>query len=178
MEDLRLTPEDFSKKILDVGAGSAQFAKWAKEHDVSQEIYSLEPKEDYPEEKNNTILAKAESIPFKDESFDLIVSNAAIPNIYIGDKYAEKEVEDSFNEMIRVLKSGGEIRLAHVLFGKEYRSQIILKQSIERALKDIESKEGFEVERIRTPIGDTYEYVNHEPTELLAEAYLIIIRKK
>ncbi|MEK7191969.1 MAG: class I SAM-dependent methyltransferase [Patescibacteria group bacterium] len=180
MEDLKLSPEDFNKKILDVGAGSAQFAKWAKEHGVSSEIYSLEPRKENLIEKEKGVVAKAETMPFADESFDLIVSNAAIPNIYLGEssESIQKKIRSSLDEMMRVLKSGGEIRLARVLIGKEYEPQRDLSKSIENALAELEKSGTVQVEKIRTSSDDTYEYQGHIPKKLLAEAYLIIIRKQ
>ena len=180
MEDLKLSPEDFNKKILDVGAGSAQFAKWAKEHGVSSEIYSLEPRKENLIEKEKGVVAKAETMPFADESFDLIVSNAAIPNIYLGEssESIQKKVRSSLDEMMRVLKSGGEIRLARVLIGKEYEPQRDLSKSIENALAELEKSGTVQVEKVRTSSDDTYEYQSHTPKKLLAEAYLIIIRKQ
>ena len=129
MEDLRLTPADLNKRILDVGAGSAQFSRWAKEHGVSNQIYSLELKKEYIQEKEKSVSARAEAIPFISESFDLIVSNGAIPNVLIdgGRVEAIKEsVSSSVQEMMRVLRPGGEIRLGRVLIGGEYEPQRIL----------------------------------------------------
>ncbi|MEK7172709.1 MAG: methyltransferase domain-containing protein, partial [Patescibacteria group bacterium] len=83
MEDLKLSPEDFDKKILDVGSGSGQFAKWAKEHNVSSQIFSLEPKQE-SKEKIKSVKGVAEAIPFQNEVFDLVVSNASIPNVLFG----------------------------------------------------------------------------------------------
>lgn len=179
VEDLRLTPEDFKKRILDIGAGSAQFAKWAKEHGVSSNIYSLEPYQDILE-KEKSIRGFAEKLPFADKSFDLIISNSAIPNIYLTEGSADavnKKVHDSFYEMLRTLKDEGEIRLARVLMGKEFESQKILSQALENTIKDLE-KEGLKVEKIKTPEYNTYQYdQNHNPLKILAEAFLIIIRK-
>lgn len=82
------------------------------------------------------------------------------------------------NEMARVVRPGGEIRLGRVLIGKEYEPQRILSQGIEETLKHLEEM-GFEVEKIKTPSDDTYEYdSDHKPIKLLAEAYLVTIRKR
>lgn len=181
MEDIRLTPEDFNKRILDVGAGTAQFAKWAREHEISNEIYSLESAKEHFVEKDKSVVARAETMPFKSESFDLVISNCAIPNVYINEISAEKmkeNVKHSLFEMMRITRRGGEIRMGRVLIGKKYESQNILSLSIEESFKDLEEKDDIKIEKIRTPLGDTYEYdKNHKPTKLLAEAYLIIIRK-
>lgn len=178
IEDLRLTPEDFSKKILDVGAGSAQFAKWAKKHGVSSQIYSLEPTQPLVE-RGKGVKGVAEKIPFAEESFDLVVSVAAIPNVYLNEKESgvKEKVLESLSEMVRVLKSGGEIRLARVLMGNVYESQRVLAQSIDEALLKLEEKYGVQIEKDRTPSDDTYEYEGHERKNLLAEAYILIIRK-
>ncbi len=178
VEDLRLTPEDFDKKILDVGAGSAQFAKWAKEHHVSSQIYSAEPQTERLTEKEKSVSARAENLPFPDETFDLVISVAAIPNIYLGEdpKVMKEKIVQGFNEMTRVVKTGGEIRLARVLIGNIYEPQRILSESIDEALQKIEEG-GAQVEKIRTPSDDTYEYEGHKRKRLLAEAYLLIIHK-
>lgn len=181
-EDLRLIPEDFDKKILDVGAGAAQFAKWAKERGMAKEIYSLEPKRERITEQEKSVAARAEAMPFADKSFDLVISNSAVPNVYIGQGDAETVKEKTVNslrEMLRVVKLGGEIRLGRVLIGKKYESQRILSKSIEKALESLEAEGDIQIEKIRTPSYNTYEYdKNHKPVKLLAEAYLIIIRKQ
>lgn len=108
VEEMDLKPEDFEKKILDVGAGSAKFAKWAKEHNVSSEIYSLEPFFE-PEEKSKAVKGRAEEIPFKDESFDLVISAGAVPQIFIAPEreqpeVMEEKIKQSLSEMLRVIK--------------------------------------------------------------------------
>lgn len=175
--DLELKPEDFNKTILDVGAGEAQFAKYAKDHNISSQIYSLEPVQEMSE-KEKSLVGYAEEIPIPDKSFDLIVSTGAIPNIYLGEKDVEEKVKKSFSEMLRVLKDEGEIRLARVLMGNKYENQKILTNIIEEVLKKIQEENNIEVKKIRTPINDTYEYENHTKKDLLAESFLIILRKK
>ena len=161
VEDLKLKPEDFEKKILDVGAGAAQFAKWAKEHGISRQIYSLEPQRDYLQESYKGVVGKAEELPFKDGSFDLAVSSAAIPNIYIDENGSDKvkeKITKSLSEILRVIRPGGEMRLARVLMGKEYEGQRVLSESVEDALEEMEATGGVQIEKIRTPADDTYEY--------------------
>jgi ubiquinone/menaquinone biosynthesis C-methylase UbiE len=173
--DLELKPEDFNKIILDVGAGEAQFAKYAKDHNIGSQIYSLEPFQEMLE-KEKSLVGYAEEIPMPDESFDLIISNGAIPNIYLGEKDVEEKVKKSFSEMLRVLKNEGEIRLARVLVGNKYENQKILANITEEVLKKLEEN-NVEVKKIRTPINDSYEYENHTKKDLLAESFLIILKK-
>jgi len=174
--DLELKPEDFNKTILDVGAGEAQFAKYAKDHNISSQIYSLEPIQEMSE-KEKGLVSYAEEIPMPDKFFDLIVSTGAIPNIYLGEKDVEEKVKKSFSEMLRVLNDEGEIRLARVLMGSKYENQKILTNILEEVLKKIQEN-NVQVTKIRTPINDTYEYEKHIKKDLIAESFLIIIKKK
>ncbi|MDQ5954381.1 MAG: hypothetical protein QG583_309 [Patescibacteria group bacterium] len=177
VEDLQLKPEDFQKTILDVGAGDASFAKWAKDHEVSSDIYSLEPSDEIPEGDKN-LKGNAEQIPLSDESIDLVVSVAALPNIYLGEKDPEKKVSQSFSEMLRVLKSKGEIRLTRVLMGTKYESQRKLTTAVEKSLKELQEKYNIKVKKIRTPENDTYEYdKKNNKKRILAESFLIILQK-
>lgn len=173
--DLRLTPEDFNKVILDVGAGEAYFAKWAKDHNISSKIYSLEPSQDMTE-KEKGIVGVAEKIPMPDEFFELIISKAAIPNIYLAEKNAHGKVLKSFSEMLRVLKEGGEIRLARVLLGDTYENQQVLKNTIEEVLNKLEDT-GIKIEKTHTPENDLYEWEGHERKDLLAKSFLITLKK-
>lgn len=178
MADLNLSPEDFDKKILDVGSGSSQFAKWAKDHRVSSQIFSLEPREK-PQEKTKSAQGKAEAIPFQDEAFDLVISNASIPNVFLGEspETVKEKVKDSLFELMRVTKPGGEIRLGRVLKGEVYESQKTLVLVLNQVFDELRQAHGAEIEEIPYPVADTYEYVNHKPTKLLAKAYLIKIHK-
>lgn len=176
-EDLKLKPEDFNKVILDVGAGEAYFAKWAKDHNVSSQIYSLEPFQEMVE-KEKGLVGNAEEIPMPNEFFDLIVSNGAIPNIYLGEKDVKEKVEKSFLEMIRVLKDGGEIKIARVLIGDKYENQKILADSVQGTLNQLKERFNLAIQKIHTPLNDSYEYdENHKKKNLLAESFLIILQK-
>ena len=92
------------KKILDIGSGSSMFAKEAKKYGI-EVISSDERRElDRPRETSN-VISVAEHLPFKDESFDLVVSNNCVDWINLfGDASAV------IKEAKRVLKPGGEFR--------------------------------------------------------------------
>ena len=67
-------------------------------------------------EKNVEIkTADAKSLPFPNDSFDIIVSSWALHNLY-----EPEEREKSLREIIRVLKKGGKIALADIRHGQEY----------------------------------------------------------
>lgn len=176
VDDLRLKPEDFEKIILDVGAGDAGFAKWAKDNNISSQIYSLEPFQEMLE-KENGLVGNAEKIPMPDKTFDLVLSNSAIPNIYLGEENIEEKVKKSFYEMLRVLKEDGEIRLARVLIGDKYDSQKVLGESIKKVFKELQEKNNIKIEKIRTPDNDVYESGDNGEDVLLAESFFVVLKK-
>lgn len=79
--------------------------------------------------------------------------------------------------MVRIAKPGGEVRLSRVLIWQEPKPQYVLPQDIEAALDGLKEKYDVEIEKIRIPSDDFYQRENHQPIKLLAESYLIIIRK-
>lgn len=118
------------KKILDVGAARCFFASHALKHGISDQIYSVEPGHDSyadreakkliwsgqikNEIEGKTVHALAQALPFKDGSFNLLVSNAAMPGRdkeFAGGLSMEEDIEKSYDELVRVLKEGGEVRL-------------------------------------------------------------------
>ena len=178
VEDLDLKPEDFDGKILDVGAGGAEFAKWAREHNVSSEIYSLEPSDDI-KDSSTGVKGRAEKLPFRDNEFDLIVSNCAIPNIFLGGDKAtvKKQIKDSLTEFVGVAKDGGEIRLGKILKGDLYESQRDFTEALDEVLEELREKQNLTIEEIPTN-QDTYEYDElGNKTRLLAKTFLVKIRK-
>lgn len=119
LEWLNLPPDDLrDKKILDVGSGVGRFAAEAKEFGI-EDVVSLDP--GLKLEKNRkkakkigagtAMAARADALPFRDESFDLILNNFSVPMW----SEAPSEMEETFREELRTLRPGGEIRLAPVM---------------------------------------------------------------
>lgn len=129
-------PEDDlrGKSVLDVGAGPRDVAAYCLKHDITTEVYSLEPNLQNPaywKNKNNvnemfpdiipalnekTVSGDRSHLPFADNSFDILINHAALPNN--GKPLAEgrnDEVESHLrqilSEVIRVLKPGGKAYL-------------------------------------------------------------------
>jgi len=194
IEKLQLKDDDLSnKKILDVGSGSAWFAKYAKDNGISSSVYSLEPVHSLTESSRG-VRAVAEKMPFADKSFDLIVSMYAIPIMH-RPGYEEfqsnnfeavfKNVFDSFSEMLRVLNNGGEIRIVPIMIYNDIsednlrNSGKILNEAIDTALLKLSEKYEIETERIRMPSEDLYRYDDQgtETKDLLGRAYKLIIKK-
>lgn len=113
LDDLKLFPEDFDKKILDVGSGAGHFAKWASEHGVSNNIVSIDKYNADPLTPN-PVRGEAEKLPFKDGSFELIISHASMPMLLYFEEDTQKAIKEALSEFLRVLKTDGEIRLAPV----------------------------------------------------------------
>ncbi len=113
-----------------------------------------------------------------DKSFDLIISDGVIPNIYFGGSDVREKVKKSFSEMLRVLKDGGEIHLKKVLIGHKQQKQMVMADSIEGIPDMLESFYDFKITKTRTPKDDDYQYdrVKNEKG-LFTESFLIIIKK-
>lgn len=176
MNDLDLSPEDFNKKILDVGSGSAQFAKWAEEHNLSKDIYSIDPKGNFSEKKRSAV-ADARQIPFPDNTFDLVISNGSMPHILLDGEpdVVRADVQKVFNELLRVSKDNGEIRLGSVILGGKEKRQIIIDSVIQEELEKIKENLKAKVSIIKK--SDIHRYEGHQPVEVIAGKYLIVIKR-
>lgn len=129
-DNLNLTDTDLENgTILDVGAGSRNFAASCIRYGINVNVYSLEPqwqalngynrakqksylnKELTPVQRAildlNTVIANAEEMPFPDQSFDLVVMNAG--GSY-DDENGEEHDSSEFLQIARILKVGGEFR--------------------------------------------------------------------
>lgn len=130
------------KGVLDIGAGSGGFAEVAKIHGV--EVISVDKylggmeKHSVPTDIQY-VVSGADSLPFEDSSFDLVVARAVVHSL---DK---KQIEVVIKEVKRVLKAGGEFRfgpgsLNAGIFAKEgfFKRQILNHndpESLDRRLK-------------------------------------------
>ncbi|MBI2631083.1 methyltransferase domain-containing protein [Candidatus Nomurabacteria bacterium] len=177
MRDLGLSKEDLSKKILDVGSNTGDFANWAKQNNVSGNIFSLEPWA-ISNERTKSVRARAEAIPFKDNSFDFVVSDCAIPNIFLGEKDVKEKVYGSLFEMLRVTKPGGEIRLGKIVKGVLYPSQRELLLALDETLRELKEIFKVEIEEVYLPGSDHFEPAESEHAgKLLLQSYFIKIKK-
>ncbi len=166
-EDLELNSEDLKKKILDVGSGACQFAKFAEDSGISNQIYSINATPDsgepfgalpFQESKRSTV-GKAEALPYKDESFDLVISEAALPILYCrieNDEQLRETLEKFLTEMLRVAKADGEVRFGRVSSlsnGKLMSDSKRLRITFDSVLEDIKSRHNLEV-KIKTADKD------------------------
>lgn len=121
---LRLEKEDLiGKEILDIGSGhKARFAQEAEKLPntkvVSFDFTFDRPKQNDPEKLEEERGASSQvrglftALPFRDESFDLVVSNAAMP-LYLN---TPQQIESAFKEVARVLRKGGKAYIGPVTY--------------------------------------------------------------
>lgn len=101
--------------VLDVGAGTGDmfpYFKTAAERDSSLQLHGIEPDPAMKRRAENRAVetgitidlraARAESLPYEDESFDVVIACTVFCTI--------PDVERALTEIYRVLKSGGELR--------------------------------------------------------------------
>ncbi len=114
-----------NKKILDVGSGTGIST------DYFEGVVGLEPEiEMIKQGSYNAIQGNAENLPFKDHSFDVILSVTAIHNV--------KDFEKAISEMKRVLKP--KYLLIITLLRKSNKFEEV-KQLIEEEFNVIEIQE-------------------------------------
>ena len=104
------------KRILDIGAGSAEFGATARTRGI--EVISLDRKvlDDEgvaPYQKEGYVQGSGDRLPFADGSFDIVVSHASVP-LHADDR---EHVRRFIEEIRRILKKGGECRFGPVGVG-------------------------------------------------------------
>lgn len=147
IETLGLTVNEFVGDVLDVGAGDAEIAKGLKDKkDVR--IVSV----DATVEPDNTELVLQQDVrhlQFKDDAFDMVISHASVPHIFITEYDAEQpdaesrvveSVQKAFSEMIRVVKPGGKICCAPVRIAHNHPAEIIVARAIISNLRALTEK--------------------------------------
>jgi len=141
VNDLKLTTEDLKKKILDVGSGEGQFAKYLRELKINQEVYGLERSRKELSSSEKSVEGEATKLPFKNESFEMVISHESMPTLLYLSEDTKKAVKESISEMLRVLKKQGEIRLGPVaMWNKaEAENASALKETIEAFEQELDS---------------------------------------
>ena len=96
------------KKILDIGADSAELAQAAKDKGIS--VVSMDiNSEDAGKASKETMYVQGSALrlPFNDESFEMVIAHAAPPALLVKSK---EDLATIIDEIKRVLKEGGELR--------------------------------------------------------------------
>lgn len=175
MKNLSLTEEDFSKKILDVGSGGGEFASWVQERGFGANIVSLDPQA-VVKKSPQGVSGVAEAMPFAERSFDLVLAHATIPNLYYTEEpeTVETKVRESFNEMLRIVRNGGEVRIGPVWRKfAEYPAMRRLREAVDVVLGELKTAGiGVELKNEKHWIDTTPDGEQQEK-----ESALIILKK-
>lgn len=136
------------KDILDLGSGGKEeFGEGIKEKGIKARVISVNPKlgsgnlegakARSESTRENVVAAIAQELPFKNKSFDLIMSLDAVP-LYLSSK-DETEYLKSFTEMDRILRDGGIIKIYPIRsFEKEPSTDV--QSPLTKSLQYLERK--------------------------------------
>lgn len=106
---LDLTPDEvLEKTTIDIGAGSGKF-KEAMEKITGRKLNNIVELDKHRNpwwSQSTGVQAKAEELPFKDESFDLLLANCSVP-IMPATGHKPRLIPQIIREAVRVLKNGG-----------------------------------------------------------------------
>lgn len=134
LQHLALTPEDLAgKTVLDVGSGQKTLDKYLKDQGVEATVISYDVNESQLTPGDPEQLAIVgnyqEGLPFKDDSFDLIVNDAGpLQGNPISEKFFPEiqSVDKIYGTACRTLKPGGEIRVFNPFNDFKYGPGILL----------------------------------------------------
>jgi len=139
----KIFPDINGCHILEIGSGTGGFGvalalTGAKVFGIEPSLFgvtaSVERAKRYPDLSAYFCVGKAESLPFKNEFFDLVVSSAVLE--HVGD------IEGAVREMFRVLKPGGKIyhEIPNYLFPMEPHYKIFWIPLMPKSLGRIYAK--------------------------------------
>lgn len=131
-EELGLTESMLAgKKVLDIGSAESFFASYCLKRGISDTVYSVDGGESsyidqevkkviWSEEVKKGVEGKTkktlmQELPYEEGSFDLVIILAALPGRdkeFRGKLTLEQDIDQSYDEILRVLASGGEARIA------------------------------------------------------------------
>ena len=113
-----IIPKDISK-ILEVGCGEGAFLTLCLKKGVDAYAVDLRPKVWHEDARRRFSIANAVSLPFRNETFDLVRENMFFADIWQCQGLEESEkvrvATQSFNEMLRVLTPQGYI-MSHGIY--------------------------------------------------------------
>ena len=99
-DEIKTNLKDLS--VLDIGTGNGEIARYLSTQ--CSELISIDIEDNRKEKKEFRFLISNESLPFKDNSFDIIISNHVIEHVSNNKLH--------LNEIYRVLKKNGIVYLA------------------------------------------------------------------
>jgi ubiquinone/menaquinone biosynthesis C-methylase UbiE len=180
------------KRVLDLGAGQGQFAQDVENSGIKSEIISLDPVAEVDKEKQQgtnvqiDVRGRAQALPFRDASFDLILANNSLPFWSLGypeqdkekldrlaeayynrDKELTAEETETFlstmsgviSECARVLKPGGRAMFApfDVFLYRAPLTKDFNEREIKRLYKELKDRLKSEKIKVRTKLTEALE---------------------
>ena len=115
-KNLDLRPADFKNRdILDVGGGTGGFKKAAEKLRIAKSVVNIDPLEILlPKQKEGrSVRGRAETLPFKGESFDIVLAHASVPWVLAGQGRFE-DIPNVVREMLRVTRKGGVVKMSSI----------------------------------------------------------------
>lgn len=116
LHDLSLKRKDLlGKRILDIGSGNGSFTQVIKAKKIRSSIINLDPEIDTViPYRADFVRAIAQKLPFKDNTFDLVLAHASIPFVFrrLDRTWNKQDITQSFDEALRVMRIGGEARIS------------------------------------------------------------------
>ena len=102
-----------NKKVLDLGCGESGLSKELDDKGVPTDIVSMDMKKEslIKSEVENGVQGAGETLPFSGEKFDLVLATYSLP--YWAS--SEDMIEESLDEMLRVLKKDGILYIAPIV---------------------------------------------------------------
>ncbi|GIW66749.1 MAG: hypothetical protein KatS3mg095_0647 [Candidatus Parcubacteria bacterium] len=198
LELLKLTEDDLkNKSVLDIGAGENYFIEYLYDKNLTIYSYGLDIKP--PINPKHFVLGRLEKIPFQDETFDLVTCVNVYPGFFVLEKFEEGNeslirqlVRQGLNEMLRVTKKGGEIRItpiSEIVDSEEIKKyeklndlkkwEKIIKEEIEDYCKELQL--GLEIQFLKEGKYPIFINQDDKPVKTkdyyFQKDYLIIIKK-
>ncbi|MDD4901371.1 MAG: hypothetical protein PHS62_04725 [Patescibacteria group bacterium] len=172
LNDLGLTFDDLrDKKVVDLGAAE-QIIERAATIKGTGTVFSVD-KRDFalskrPEVKNGIVADIRDGIPqIEDNSIDLLISRGGPPAVI----RKRQEVDFSINEILRMLKVGGEARLWRLFFVFIADKNERFKELLQKKSKDLTENERREKKEIENLIEE-------ESCRYLKEKGLNVVKKR
>jgi len=158
--NLDVKPEDLKeKKVLDVGSGSGYFKKSLEKIIGKSDFVNFDRDIFEDEDQSLDVLGLAESLPFKDESFDLILTHCSTP-VMLATGGNFELIAPTVKELLRVVSRGGTIKIYPVDFGDKELGGLanpagremfgLIKKEIQEADRNFK----FKIIKIKSELGD------------------------
>lgn len=109
--NLGINYKDFiDESVLDIGSGSGQFKNALEKMDVKDtKIVNLDEGTFWKKEMD--VVGMAETLPFKNESFNIVLAHCSVPIMDVSTKKHPELIPVMLREALRVVKVGGRIKI-------------------------------------------------------------------